>query len=466
MWGSNKRNNFRQDFPETLIEKYPMLNNLNNYAYNTTAYQEFFKEESGIIPVYPMLYREWDGREAYYLTTFMFPLIFNGFKIKFTHYSDHVNKNVIEAYTENTKDQDLYILLCECVCDETIIKHKQFTDLIGLDTYVADYSTVIIEMGDDNARAYQYYNKIVAVLSNWLLSRHEQIQYPIPDKLYDDMFNYKVADFINDLCAWFDTWMPEALIAYNNSKYERIINNFVQHEDQIYNAKINDCKTRINDLEQNLEETYHVLHKYKALYSSFKYDNSNTKAKKLVELFKHCNNLIDIDPRYDQSLVLHMRAPLINYDIDLAERWCKEDNNVFSYNNIQDRMYKLLVSGKYTLMFECQIIWDFNYGGTVSAIRGGRNYVYCPQPHIDRYSCFGDNKAQIVRALSDYNFELALDCTNAAVSSLNLLDGAVMDYLLDWMENNLDKKTIMNNETGEIVSIREVDEDDSIVREH
>lgn len=149
--------------------------------------------------------------------------------------------------------------------------------------------------------------------------------------------------------------------------------------------------------------------------------------------------------------------------MNTASRWCTEDNNIFYATEMQDLMYKLLIDGKYTIIFDCYIIWDIIHNSVSSDGCVNIETELIPQPHIVFYNCFGNNKSEIVKALVDSNYELALDCTNAAASSYNLGDGAVTRKLIEYIKNHTDHK-VFNNETQTFVTIQEVIDDDTIVR--
>ena len=192
----------------------------------------------------------------------------------------------------------------------------------------------------------------------------------------------------------------------------------------------------------------------------------NEKIKEFMHMFTACRNLHEVELTQDgyNRIWLHFVCPLINYDKELAEEWCKNTGNPFADSEVQDLMYKLLCSGKYTVLFDAVVLWDLcsnnitNYG---NYSYGAAPYLV--QPHIMYYNCFGDNKHIITEQLTMRNFDIALDATDAALSSLNILDTAVLNKFISDVKHRHDA-IVKNNETGELITIEEVIADDTIVK--
>ena len=59
---------------------------------------------------------------------------------------------------------------------------------------------------------------------------------------------------------------------------------------------------------------------------------------------------------------------------------------------------------------------------------------YVKQPHIARFSCFGNNERSIIDAFQNYNYDLGMSIVVHCVTQLNLTDGTVVRTLFDLLE--------------------------------
>lgn len=79
---------------------------------------------------------------------------------------------------------------------------------------------------------------------------------------------------------------------------------------------------------------------------------------------------------------------------------------------------------------------------------------YVKQPHIARFSCFGNNERSIIDAFRNYNYDLGMSIVVHCVTQLNLTDGTVVRTLFDFLEdaNYSDVTCIWDTETQQYLT--------------
>lgn len=451
LWTNSIGNNISA-LPEQLAG-YDRLICENKMSYALDSYYD----ESAIIPYYkPRVYLQDCTMDLNnYTAMLLLPLALNG-----------VNINV-QMFACEERLGDSY----DCGIDFYWRDYRQegelnegLTDIIGAPTYVADKYKLYIRL--DDRQQYKYViHKAIACLYNVMSMDGVSLGvYPIPDKLYTELFNYRIDKFLKLYKEWLDTFYHDALSTYTQRARDNAVRAIIRTSANSYKAELDNIIDCIHRHERDLENLYSRLQTAQYLYNGAMYNATDERINEITQLFSQCENLRDVHSR-GHKVYLRFVAPLINYDLDLARQWCENDCNPFSERGIQDLMYRLLVNGKYTLLLEAEVMWDV--GSIAIGNHNEANIVEaCPQPHLVYYNCFGDNKTMILNALSSQDYGLALDCTNAAISSINIIDHPVLNRWLDWLTNahNYNKLCVYNNETGELVSLKEVMEDDSITR--
>lgn len=464
MWGSNVSDNIDSGIPRESIELYPLL--FRNGV--TTQHYEEMHEHTHLGTFIPMgAYTDFYSVKQY-IAFLLYPLVRSNVLINVMACSglyDSVIRTGIQAGYQ-------YNLIVYGATDSagaiTDYKNEGLSTLLDMDVYVVQSDTqtsmyINYNNGDNHRHIFGInWNKIISCFYNLIKQNVDNINKF--DDMYNHLFNSRMSKWWTEYKKWMDTWYKNAEVLVKQEQLREAIKTALTKNIDVLRARVQQQQRAVQRLEDNLIDAYRELEEARERLIGTEYGRQEDDTERIYNLFNNCNNLLSAQVN-GEYIELHFEAPLLNYDLDLAERWCNDSHNIFQQNEVADIMYKLLVNGKYTLMLEAYITWSTT-GGYVGNYAGPQ-FKGCPQPHITYYNCFGDNGPEIRKALLDTNLSLALDCTNAAVSAVNLTDGPVIDRLIYWIKQHLDDgdtKCVLNNQTGEIVSIKEVNEDDSIHR--
>lgn len=414
-------------------------------------------EESALVPFYkPRIYLSgFNTNLNDYASVLLLPLILNGVKLSIT--STEYTEQILE-------DADAGINVYYSGGEDAYGTYNEgLSKILNANVSVDGYNIYI--RTHDYSDLSKIIHKAIACLYNLLTMNGVTFNvYPFDSELYNDLFNYKIDSFLVRLDNWIATFYYDASSNYESRLYNNAIKTLVRNSANTYKKELDIIKGDIARYEKDLERMYSRLRHQQYLYNGAMYNASDEMINELTTIFKRCDNLKSV--RAEQSKIyLRFVSPLLSYDLDLAKQWCENDGNPFAEQYVQGLMYNLLVSDKYTLMLEAEVVWNLD-DLTVRSNNDISITDNCPQPHLYYYNCFGDNKTMIQQALGTQEFSLALDCTNAAMSAVNIIDSPVLTKLIDWVtsSNNVNKPCVLNNYTGECVSIKEVFEDDSIVR--
>ena len=79
-----------------------------------------------------------------------------------------------------------------------------------------------------------------------------------------------------------------------------------------------------------------------------------------------------------------------------------------------------------------------------------------PNPHHHYYNCWGDNKPNIIRALTEHDYVLAITQVFAAMGGLNLTDTPVMEkFIRSELREYKVTPCIKDVATSEVITIQE-----------
>lgn len=156
------------------------------------------------------------------------------------------------------------------------------------------------------------------------------------------------------------------------------------------------------------------------------------------------------DPEYAKALYKNLRT-----DTDIVK---KGDRKVFK------QLFKeLFIDDKYTLYCSTEIDVYLYCGRSSSRPvdfsvnrKTEDELTYLAQPHLNGYACFGNNKIEAYKACEKYDLLGLLTVFTTSAQNFNLTDSTVFSYFRDQIAHyGAAKKTIKNNETGEMFSFNE-----------
>ena len=118
---------------------------------------------------------------------------------------------------------------------------------------------------------------------------------------------------------------------------------------------------------------------------------------------------------------------------------------------------RIFIDEEYSLMTKTRV--SVAFAGT--ATRAGYDIPgnpYMQNPHLREYYWFSIARNEAHKAMTQQNYIAAIAQISTACGTLTFTDGTVMGRFANYMKDaaSTDKKLIKNNETGELISIREL----------
>lgn len=313
--------------------------------------------------------------------------------------------------------------------------------------------------------SYNKTNQVLKIYTNQILSwenlyKLKRIQYRIFQKFYTKC-NPALLDFFDALVEDNLEKAQSALHRIlNNSKLEQIKYEFldkyftsnIERLIAIYEEKISQQRHRIDDLQNQLAILLNEFNDNLIQVNSLNSTNDEFDiefVKNYIIKHPYIESIAEIPNR--DSLRLIYKAPLLYYDDSLLEPLINNATNTRRdiLEILKEREY--VIWTKCVLEYKPEIFWVKALPGLTSC---DNNNI--PHPHIDRFGCLGNH----IDAIKDWSetgdYVGCLDQITAAVLNLNVVDGAVMETLIEYLINHPIKKCFQNNETKEFVSLTDI----------
>lgn len=224
---------------------------------------------------------------------------------------------------------------------------------------------------------------------------------------------------------------------YKASKFEEtfLINKFNTLKKGLTENKIKSIKDSIererNKISQ-YEEAISAMYENILDFSKTLFALENTNSDYIEEYLDYLvhNKTITVLNVTDKSITLDIVAPIRYFDSDVMRKYF-ESNASFIQNNPFNKwlMEKLFISCEIQLYTQVNVILSFDRPDVCrDSYADYMNYI--PHPHLARFNCWGNNKALIVRAISECDYIGATEQIIASAFNLNLLDLTVVTELL------------------------------------
>lgn len=228
--------------------------------------------------------------------------------------------------------------------------------------------------------------------------------------------------------------------------------------------KINECKDKISNYFNDIEQTNVQMRKYEGKLLRIEQDPELKS--KIQEAFEYASKskLISdfkIEPR-NKTIQFKINAPIRYFDPEYAKALFKNLADSGSYKKSNDlkvfkEMFsKLFLEDKYTLYCTTLVQMMLYYNEDTPLTyrleqRGSTNEMtYIGQPHLDGYNCLGNNKIEAKKACMEFDILGLMTVLTTSAQNFNLTDSAVFNHFKDQMVYYTpSKKTIRDNETGE-----------------
>jgi hypothetical protein len=206
----------------------------------------------------------------------------------------------------------------------------------------------------------------------------------------------------------------------------------------------------LKDLER--KTMYYLTHDVNELIAEFiEYVSIKLKNKKDI-----------INIQYNgSSIIFEVVVPLSIFAVDEVDRLYHSERE----NYMNDSRVMRLISKHVLLNQEYQIIFQQNFklnfaDKTISCAY--TEYITqqgMPNPHIQEFQCWGNNKSAITKALVESNLIIALEQAITAIRSINVADSVVIrrlkDKLLSGATNYYTTPAFKNMETGELLTFEQ-----------
>ena len=346
-------------------------------------------------------------------------------------------------------------------------------------------NTIVIELTDIESE-----KRVICVLTNkhsWKKVRKttSKILELYPDLLIEDAteeYKNKITTLItslgedtNDNTVWKNTILDILKSQErNNQKQIVALEKLLEYtrKEEINNIKqqINSYKNKISGWHNDIEYAYGRMRECEGkllrieedpeLKEKIKEALEYTSKSKLITNFTILPEERKIEGKID--------APIRYFDPEYAKALYKnlsdgthrkkDDLKVF-----KQIFSKLFIEDKYTLYcstnFQISLYTNDNTPITFRILQreSGSTLTYLGQPHLNGYSCLGNNKIEAQKACNDLDLLGLLTVLTTSAQNFNLTDSAVFNYFKeDLLYTFPDKETIRDNETGKWYSFNDL----------
>ena len=231
--------------------------------------------------------------------------------------------------------------------------------------------------------------------------------------------------------------------------------------------KIEDAQRNIDDLYERIATYTDVLNTHKANYLLFKLTDEDTRVQELKTFLHNSYENITGLKVENGTIQIAYKTPLVFFEPDALQRYFDSSRpNVVNEapNWIQQLLKDIFINRTKQLLIETgAIIYierpNIGYKNPASI----RTDVYAlsafsgiPNPHHHYYNCWGDNKPNIIRALTEHDYVLAITQVFAAMGGLNLTDTPVMEkFIRSELREYKVTPCIKDVATSEVITIQE-----------
>lgn len=230
---------------------------------------------------------------------------------------------------------------------------------------------------------------------------------------------------------------------------------------------IEDTQRSIDDMYRRISEYTERLNTHKANYLLFKLTNEDARIQELKTFLR--NSYANITGLRAERGAIHIayKTPLVFFEPDALQRYFDSTRpNIVNGapNWVQQLLKDLFINKTKQLLIETGAIISIehpqiNYRNPASIrtdVYAPREFSGIPNPHHHYYNCWGDNKPNILRALEEHDYVLAITQVFAAMGGLNLTDTPVMEkFIRNELREYKETPCIKDVATGEVITMNE-----------
>ena len=230
---------------------------------------------------------------------------------------------------------------------------------------------------------------------------------------------------------------------------------------------IENTQRSIDDLYSRIAAYTETLNAHKANYLLFKLTDEDARVQELKTFLHNSYENITGLKAENGTIQIAYKTPLVFFEPDALQRYFDSARpNVVNEapNWVQQLLKDIFLNKTKQLLIEtgakiCIERPNIEYKDPASI----RTDVYAlsefsgiPNPHHHYYNCWGDNKPNIIRALTEHDYVLAITQVFAAMGGLNLTDTAVVEkFIQRELREYKETPCIKDVATGEIITMKE-----------
>ena len=231
--------------------------------------------------------------------------------------------------------------------------------------------------------------------------------------------------------------------------------------------KIEDAQRNIDSLYERIATYTDVLNTHKANYLLFKLTDEDARVQELKTFLHNSYENITGLKAENGTIQIAYKTPLVFFEPDALQRYFDSTRpNVVNEapNWIQQLLKDIFINKTKQLLIETgAIIYierpNIGYKNPASIrtdVYAPSEFSGIPNPHHHYYNCWGDNKPNIIRALTEHDYVLAITQVFAAMGGLNLTDTPVMEkFIRSELREYKVTPCIKDVATGEVITIQE-----------
>ena len=299
----------------------------------------------------------------------------------------------------------------------------------------------------------QMYNFIAVAALEYLKGKEDSEWKAVATSFYEAVYKQEdITDYFDALTA-----IIEKVEFNNRIEIERKENlqNLRSSIINIYEARLKKANNEITALEKSLLTQYTQQEEARRLLGAAKYTANSVSIEKY-----YTDERIKYFKIKDELLYIDLYCPMTNYNARYAEKQVDNPTSIINNQNLGDVFKAVFVDEDYEL---------YTYTGMAISLTGKKapsktlDYPRMPEPvlrhpHIYNYNCFGSYSQELMRTASAMDLEtLLLTCISVA-SNLNFTDSTVINTFCRDINNNKNVSCIKDLNTGEWLTIAELQE--------
>ena len=231
--------------------------------------------------------------------------------------------------------------------------------------------------------------------------------------------------------------------------------------------KIEDAQRNIDSMYERIATYTDVLNTHKANYLLFKLTDEDARVQELKTFLHNSYENITGLKAENGTIQIAYKTPLVFFEPDALQRYFDSTRpNVVNEapNWVQQLLKDIFINKTKQLLIETgAIIYierpNIGYKNPASIrtdVYAPSEFSGIPNPHHHYYNCWGDNKPNIIRALTEHDYVLAITQVFAAMGGLNLTDTPVMEkFIRSELREYKETPCIKDIATGEVITMRE-----------